>query len=70
MSAPPEPRTLRRLLVVALFFAGMVALVWGILQAHWFIEEIGALFLAMGLLMGAVAGLKPGEIATSFVAGA
>ncbi|HEX7613918.1 MAG TPA: Na+/H+ antiporter NhaC family protein [Thermoanaerobaculia bacterium] len=69
-SAPPEPWTVRRLLVIVLFLAGMVALVWGILQAHWFIEEIGALFLAMGLLMGAVAGLKPGEIATSFVAGA
>ena len=68
--APPEPWTVRRLLVVALFLAGMVALVWGILEAHWFIEEIGALFLAMGLLMGAVAGLKPGEIATNFVAGA
>jgi len=69
-AAPLEPWTVRRLLVVALFLAGMVALVWGILQAHWFIEEIGALFLAMGLLMGAVAGLRPGEIATSFVAGA
>ncbi|MBK9061978.1 MAG: putative basic amino acid antiporter YfcC [Acidobacteria bacterium] len=69
-SAPPEPWTFRRILVVVLFLAGMVALVWGILQAQWFIEEIGALFLAMGLLMGAVAGLKPDEIATSFVAGA
>ncbi|HQR45650.1 MAG TPA: hypothetical protein PLB02_08995 [Thermoanaerobaculia bacterium] len=69
-SAPPEPWTARRLLVVALFAGGMVALVWGILKAQWFIEEIGALFLAMGLLMGAAAGLKAGEIATSFVAGA
>ncbi len=69
-SAPPEPWTVRRILVVLLFLAGMVALVWGILKAQWFIEEIGALFLAMGLLMGAVAGLRPGEIATSFVAGA
>ena len=69
-TAAPEPWTLRRLLVVALFLAGMVALVWGILKAQWFIEEIAALFLAMGLLMGAVAGLKAGEIATSFVAGA
>ena len=66
-TAAPEPWTLRRLLVVALFLAGMVALVWGILKAQWFIEEIAALFLAMGLLMGAVAGLKAGEIATSFV---
>jgi uncharacterized ion transporter superfamily protein YfcC len=69
-SVGPEPWTVRRVLVIALFVAGMVALIWGILKAQWFIEEIGALFLAMGLLMGAVSGLKPGEIATSFVAGA
>ncbi|MGA7992835.1 MAG: hypothetical protein WCC53_15480 [Thermoanaerobaculia bacterium] len=69
-SAAPEPWTVRRVLVVLLFLAGMVALVWGILKAQWFIEEIGALFLAIGLLMGAVAGLKPSEIAASFVAGA
>jgi uncharacterized ion transporter superfamily protein YfcC len=68
--AEPEPWTVRRVLVIALFLAGMVTLVWGILKAQWFIEEIGALFLAMGLLMGAVAGLKAGEIAASFVAGA
>jgi len=68
--AKPEPWTARRVLVIALFAVGMVALVWGILRAQWFIEEIGALFLAMGLLMGAVSGLKAGEIATSFVAGA
>jgi uncharacterized ion transporter superfamily protein YfcC len=69
-SVGPEPWTVRRVLVVALFVAGMVALVWGILKAQWFIEEIGALFLAMGLLMGAVSGLRAGEIAASFVAGA
>ena len=43
----------------------MGALVWGILKKQWFIEEIGALFLAMGLVMGIVAGLKSGEIATA-----
>ena len=69
-SALPEPWTARRVVVIALFVAGMVALVWGILKAQWFIEEIGALFLGMGLLMGAVSGLRPGEIATSFAAGA
>lgn len=65
-----EPWTGRRIAVLVLFFLGMVTLVWGILKAQWFIEEIGALFLAMGLIMGVVAGLKSGQIATSFVAGA
>jgi uncharacterized ion transporter superfamily protein YfcC len=48
----------------------MSVLVWGILEKQWFIEEIGALFLAMGLLMGVVAGMKSHDIATAFVAGA
>lgn len=65
-----EPWTTRRLLVLGLFLAGMGTLVFGILREQWFIEEIGALFLALGLLMGLVAGLKGNEIATSFVAGA
>jgi uncharacterized ion transporter superfamily protein YfcC len=65
-----EPWTGRRVAVLCLFFLGMVTLVWGILKAQWFIEEIGALFLALGLIMGAVAGLRSSQIATSFVAGA
>jgi len=65
-----EPWTGRRVAVIAIFLASMVALVWGILDQHWFIEEIAALFLAMGLVMGAVAGLRPSVIATSFVSGA
>jgi uncharacterized ion transporter superfamily protein YfcC len=64
-----EPWTARRAAVLVIFAASMAALVWGILEAKWFIEEIGALFLAMGLVMGAVAGLRPSEIAASFVAG-
>ena len=65
-----EPWTGRRVAVITIFLLSMVALVWGILDQHWFIEEIAALFLAMGLVMGAVAGLRPSVIATSFVSGA
>jgi uncharacterized ion transporter superfamily protein YfcC len=65
-----EPWTLRRALVLFLLFLSMAVLVWGILEKQWFIEEIGALFLAMGLLMGVVAGQKSNEIANAFVAGA
>ena len=65
-----EPWTGRRIAVIVIFLASMVALVWGILEKQWFIEEIAALFLAMGLLMGAVAGLRASAIATNFVSGA
>jgi uncharacterized ion transporter superfamily protein YfcC len=60
----------RRVLVIVLFAAGMCVLVVGILAAKWFIEEICALFLVTGLAIGAVGGLRPSQIATSFVAGA
>jgi uncharacterized ion transporter superfamily protein YfcC len=65
-----EPWTARRALVLGIFVSAMGVLVWGILKKQWFIEEIGALFLAMGLVMGVVAGLKSNAIATAFVAGA
>jgi uncharacterized ion transporter superfamily protein YfcC len=65
-----EPWTVRHILVLALFAAAMGVLVWGVLQKQWFIEEIGALFLAMGIVLGVVGGLPGNTIATSFVAGA
>ncbi|MBP7148718.1 MAG: YfcC family protein [Acidobacteria bacterium] len=64
------PWTRGHVAVLALFALSMGLLVWGILGHAWFIEEIGALFLAMGLVIGAVAGLRPSAIATSFLAGA
>ncbi len=62
--------TKRHAAVLAVFLLGMAALVWGILEKQWYIEEIGALFLGMGLVIGAVAGLRPSAIATSFLSGA
>ena len=68
--AGPHAWTARRVLVIGLFVLSMCILVVGILTAHWFIEEICALFLATGLVIGAVAGLRSSQIAASFVAGA
>ena len=56
--------------VLAVFGLGIVLLVAGILIKHWYIEEIAALFMAMGLVAGMVAGQGPSRIATNFVAGA
>lgn len=67
-SAPAWDR--RHAWILTLFLLGMGTLIYGILREKWFIEEIGALFLAMGILMGLVAGLRPSRIAESFVLGA
>ncbi|HJQ37370.1 MAG TPA: hypothetical protein VKB93_09545 [Thermoanaerobaculia bacterium] len=65
-----ESWTVRRTAVLLLFLASMGILIWGILEKQWFIEEIGALFLGMGLLMGVVAGLRGDDVAKHFVTGA
>jgi len=47
----------------------MAYLVIGVLGYEWYIMEIAALFLAMGLVTGIAAGRKPGETAKLFVEG-
>jgi uncharacterized ion transporter superfamily protein YfcC len=47
----------------------MVYLVVGVLGYHWYIMEIAALFLAMGIVTGFSSGRKPGEITKLFVEG-
>lgn len=56
--------------VLALLAAGMGVLVWGILAKQWYIDEIAALFMALGILCGLVGGLSADDIARSFVEGA
>jgi uncharacterized ion transporter superfamily protein YfcC len=56
--------------VLLILGAGMLALVYGILVKKWYMEEIAALFLAMGLLSGFAGRLTPSRMAESFVGGA
>jgi uncharacterized ion transporter superfamily protein YfcC len=56
--------------VLLILAAGMSLLVFGILVKKWYMEEIAALFLAMGLLAGFAGRLAPSRMAESFVAGA
>ena len=47
----------------------MMYLVAGVLGYEWYIMEIAALFLAMGLVTGFAAGKKPGDLARLFIEG-
>jgi uncharacterized ion transporter superfamily protein YfcC len=44
--------------------------IYGILAKGWYMEEIGALFLGIGLVAGPVAGIRPSDMARTFVSGA
>lgn len=56
--------------VLLVFGSGMLVLILGILLKNWYIEEIAALFLGLGLAAGLISGLTPSQIAQNFINGA
>lgn len=62
--------TLQHKLVLFTFMAAMLLLIFGILKWQWYIEEIAALFLALGITCGLLGGLSSDKIAKAYAAGA
>jgi|YNPMSStandDraft_2_1061718.scaffolds.fasta_scaffold00010_2 uncharacterized ion transporter superfamily protein YfcC len=56
--------------VLFVFVAGMIFLVYGILKFHWYINEIAALFLGLGIISGIVGKLSVDELTNSLKDGA
>ncbi len=61
--------TLRHILILILLLLTIVALVVGVLAFGWYIAEISALFLAMGILAGIIDRQSADDIAKLFLAG-
>ena len=61
--------TLRHILILILLLLTIVALVVGVLVYGWYIAEISALFLAMGILAGIIDRQGADDIAKLFLAG-
>lgn len=59
----------RRLVLVALGLA-LVVLIYGLQRWHWYLVEMGALFLALSLVMAAIGGLSADDAANEFGVGA
>lgn len=57
-------------LIIACLFVGVGLLIFGILKKGWYMEEIAALFLGIGLVSGFLARMKPSDMAKNFVDGA
>jgi len=70
LQGTPETLLIRHRLVLVGFLVAIVGLVVGILRFGWYISEIGALFLALGILSGLLGGLSPGKITAAFKSGA
>lgn len=68
-SSEESKLSVRQKLILVLFFVTIVALVVGVLKFGWYIEEISALFLAMGILSGILDRQWADDIAKLFLAG-
>jgi len=60
---------LKHWLTIAVIIAGFGLVIWGVSKKGWWMEELGALFLTMGVVSGFSAGFGPSRIATEFVKG-
>lgn len=61
--------TSRRKYVLLLLFLSLALLILGVASFDWYINEIAALFIAMGLLAGLIGGLNKDEIVEAFKEG-
>ena len=58
------------ILVLLIFAVGMGVLVFGVFKYGWYITEIAAIFLAIGIFSGIAAGMNLDDIAKHFIIGA
>ena len=62
--------TTKQKIIAAVFVGGFVIIAYGVMSLGWFITEIGAVFLGMGLISGLIYGMRPGDLADNFIEGA
>ena len=60
----------RHKLVIISFLTGLGILIFGVLKYQWFIEELAAVFLITGIVVGLVGGLNLNQITDAFIKGA
>lgn len=70
VSAQEHPAfSTRDRLVLGAFLVSLAIITWGLVTRGWYMAEIGAVFLACGLVSGALARVGPSRIAEHFVDG-
>ena len=59
----------RHILVLVIFVGGIIGMVVGVLEFGFYIDELAALFLVVGILAGVCGGLTPNQIVDEFLKG-
>lgn len=52
--------------MLLVFLVGLAIMLWGVFTNGWYIKEIAAVFLGVGIVSGLVARMRPDEIAETF----
>jgi uncharacterized ion transporter superfamily protein YfcC len=69
-TADQEAFSLRHKLVLSAFVLAIILLIYGVLKFEWYINEIAALFLGLGIVSGLLGRLSVTELTESFKNGA
>lgn len=64
-----EHMTWRHKLVLLLLAAGFGIMIFGVMKFEWWFNEIGSIFLIMGIVIPLVGGMKPNQIIEKTIAG-
>lgn len=59
-----------RIAILVVFLVGVIGFVWGVATYGWYIPELNAVFLAIGLATALLARIPAGETSRTFIAGA
>ncbi|MCG8370068.1 MAG: TIGR00366 family protein, partial [Proteobacteria bacterium] len=62
--------TPRRIAILAVFVLGLAGFVYGVSELHWYIAELNAVFLGIGLIAAIVSGMPAGDTSRTFLEGA
>ena len=65
-----EQMTVRHKLILLVFILSLVVMVTGVIRFDWYIEQIAALFLVMGILVGIIGRLGSEQFIAAFLQGA
>ena len=62
--------TVRRKLVLLVFAAAFLVMIWGVAHVGWWFDEMSALFIGVAIILMIISGLSEKECINTFVAGA
>jgi uncharacterized ion transporter superfamily protein YfcC len=62
--------TTRKKIIVTVVILGIITIAYGTAKWGWYLQEIGGMFILLGIIVGIIAGTRPSEMSKQFAKGA